>query len=270
MTADLNFQSTSKQPSKNNSKPPSPNFSPQSTHLPLIGIPHGSQLQGSAKEPDQGWHEPTTNHQDTMVHLQRMWNVLQGYSRQRAVWPNVCTGLHHTGLWKEAPMRCDKDHKEDPNSMNKKFNIFCSCLQGTVVTKCDPCAMRYKGMKQTTENLRTASKITLKQSPSASISETRWLMATLEEQARTPAVRRISRSLSLDIGLCQKGYLSRRMEPPSNTELCKQVFLAQHPKPHHIKSVKNMERSRQICSLSRIFLRAATMLIFALASFPHA
>jgi hypothetical protein len=48
---------------------------------------------------------------------------------------------------KKLPIRWDKDHKEDPKYMNKNFDLFRSCLQGTAITKWVLCATKYKGMK---------------------------------------------------------------------------------------------------------------------------
>jgi hypothetical protein len=36
---------------------------------------------------------------------------------------------------KKLLVRWDKDHKEDPDYMNKKFDLFPGCLQGTAATK---------------------------------------------------------------------------------------------------------------------------------------
>ena len=55
---------------------------------------------------------------------------------------------------KKLLIRWDKDHKEDPEYMNKKFDLFRSCLQGTAVTKWDLCAMKYKGTKRTKKNFK--------------------------------------------------------------------------------------------------------------------
>ena len=51
-------------------------------------------------------------------------------------------------------VRWDKDHKEDPDYMNKKFDLFCSCLQVQEVaaTKWDICVSNYVGDKCTKTN----------------------------------------------------------------------------------------------------------------------
>ena len=36
---------------------------------------------------------------------------------------------------KKLLVRWDKDHKEDHDYLNKKFDLFCSCPQGTATTK---------------------------------------------------------------------------------------------------------------------------------------
>ena len=57
-------------------------------------------------------------------------------------------------LVKKLFVRRDKDHKEDFDYMNKKFDLFRSCLQGTAATKRDLCATKYKGTKQTKKNFK--------------------------------------------------------------------------------------------------------------------
>ncbi len=55
---------------------------------------------------------------------------------------------------KKLLIQWDKDHKVDPNYMNKKFNLFCSCHQGTATTKWDLCATKYKGPKRSEKNFK--------------------------------------------------------------------------------------------------------------------
>ena len=51
-------------------------------------------------------------------------------------------------------LQWDKDHKEDLDYVNKKFDLFHSCLQGMAVTKWDLCSTKYKGTKQTKKNFK--------------------------------------------------------------------------------------------------------------------
>jgi hypothetical protein len=42
--------------------------------------------------------------------------------------------------------------------MNKKFNLFRSCLQGTAITKWDLCTTKYKGTKRSEKNFKNCIK----------------------------------------------------------------------------------------------------------------
>ena len=42
--------------------------------------------------------------------------------------------------------------------MNKKFNLFRICLQGTAITKWDLCATKYKGTKRSEKNFKNCIK----------------------------------------------------------------------------------------------------------------
>jgi hypothetical protein len=46
--------------------------------------------------------------------------------------------------------------------MNKKFDLFCSCLQGVAVTKWELCANKYEGDKRTKKNFKKCLKDYLK------------------------------------------------------------------------------------------------------------
>jgi hypothetical protein len=52
----------------------------------------------------------------------------------------------------------EKDHKDDPGYMNKKFNLFCSCLQDVAVIKWDLCTNNYEGDKRTEKNFKRCLK----------------------------------------------------------------------------------------------------------------
>ena len=43
----------------------------------------------------------------------------------------------------------DKDYKNNPNYLTKKFNLFCSRLQSVAATKWDFCAAKYGGNRHT-------------------------------------------------------------------------------------------------------------------------
>ena len=55
---------------------------------------------------------------------------------------------------KKLLVRWDKDHKGDPDYMNKKFDLFRGCLQSTAATKWDLCATNYEGTKRTKKNFK--------------------------------------------------------------------------------------------------------------------
>ena len=55
-------------------------------------------------------------------------------------------------------VRWEKDHRDDPKYMNKKFDLFCSCLQGVAVMKWDLCANKYKGDKRTKKSFKRCLK----------------------------------------------------------------------------------------------------------------
>ena len=111
------------------------------------------------------WANP--DHQDPMVYAQRMRNVLRHYPRQRAVRPRIRIGLHHTRLWNEPLVWWEMDHKDDPEYMNEKFDLFAAAFNvwqswnGTFVPK----SMKETGGPRGTS--RSAWRITSKPSPSA-------------------------------------------------------------------------------------------------------
>ena len=48
----------------------------------------------------------------------------------------------------------DKDYKNNPNYLTKKFNLFPSCLQGIATTKLDLCVAKYDGNRHTDADLK--------------------------------------------------------------------------------------------------------------------
>jgi hypothetical protein len=129
---------------------------------------------------------------------------------------------------KKLLVRWDKDHKEDPNYMNKKFDLFHSCLQGTATTKWDLCATKHEGMKQTKENfkqcLRDYLKVTIK-CTNLGDQVIRWICLR-SKSGHMRFEDFLNRRVHI-LDYVKKGYLHRRIEElPNNVELCKQVFLA--------------------------------------------
>ena len=50
--------------------------------------------------------------------------------------------------------RWDKDFKNDPNYLTKKFDLFRSCRQGVAATKWDLCAAKYDGNRCTNADFK--------------------------------------------------------------------------------------------------------------------
>ena len=89
-----------------------------------------------------------------MVHTQRTRDVLQIHTRQIAIRPQICLAYTIPDFKMKLLVRWEKDHKDDPKYMNKKFDHFRSCLQGVAVTKWDLCASKYKAEKRTEKNFK--------------------------------------------------------------------------------------------------------------------
>ena len=122
--------------------------------------------------------------------------------------------------------------------MSEKFDLFHSCLRGTTVTKWDLCAMKYKGTKWTENNFKNCIRDYLEAVTRCTNLEDqviRWLHLRSK-----PGHMRFEDFLNCRVQILdnvKKGYLHHQMELPNNTELCKQVLLAQ-PRPHRIKHAK--------------------------------
>ena len=132
-------------------------------------------------------------------------------------------------------VRWEKDHKEDPEYINKKFDLFRSCLQGVAVTKWDLCAAKYDKEKRSEKTFKKCVKDYLEavaKCTNLGDQVIRWLRLRGK-----PAHMRFEEFLNRRVQILnyvKNGYLRHRMDLPVESELCEQVFLAQ-PKAHQVK-----------------------------------
>jgi hypothetical protein len=119
-------------------------------------------------------------------------------------------------------VRWDKDHKEDPNNMKKKCNLFRGCLEGTAATKWDLWATKYKGTKRTEKNfkqcLRDDLEVTTK-CTNLGDQVIRWLHLR-SKPGHMWFEDFLNRQVQI-LDYVKKGYLCRRMELPNDVDLCK-------------------------------------------------
>ena len=166
---------------------------------------------------------------------------------------------------KKLLIRWEKDHKDDPEYMNKKFDLFRNCLQGTAVTKWDLCAAKYEGMKRSEKKFKNCIRDYLEavaKCTNLGDQVIRWLRLRGK-----PGHMRFEEFLNRRVQILdyvKKGYLRHRMELPNDTELCEQVFLAQ-PKAHRIKYAEKHRIVKTDMLKLQEFLRAATMPMFIAA-----
>ena len=75
-------------------------------------------------------------------------------------------------------MHWEKDHTSDESYINKKIDLLYWCLQGVAATKCDLCAVNYKGKntKRRTSWSWDARRIFLRLLPTAPISAIEWFV----------------------------------------------------------------------------------------------
>ena len=99
--------------------------------------------------------------------------------------------------------------------MNKKFDLFCSCLQGVAVTKWDLCASKYEAEKRTEKNFKRCLKDYLE-----AIAKCTYLgdqvICWLRLRGK-PAHMRFKDFLNCWVQILnylKKGYLRHRMELP--------------------------------------------------------
>jgi hypothetical protein len=119
--------------------------------------------------------------------------------------------------------------------MNKKFDLFCSCLQGVAVTKWDLCASKYEAEKRTENNFKRCLKDYLEAVAKCTYlgdQVIHWLHLR-DKLAYMRFEDFLNRQVQI-LNYMKKGYLHHCMELPVKSKLCEQVFLSQ-PNTHHIK-----------------------------------